>query len=311
MQLSRRDFVKGFGASTGTILLYGVTSADKTLAASSTLVPVEEGRKAALYDGSICIGCRACQFACKSWNKLPPDSSGYGGSIADSPSDLSAKTFTLIKYRVLETNGDKDLVFCKYQCMHCEHPACAEACIVGALQKTADGPVTYDDNKCIGCRYCMMACPFGIPKYEWDKPVPWIRKCTFCADRQDEGLSPACVTACPTGALEFGDREDLIAEARERITAAPDKYVDHIYGEKEIGGTSWLYLSPVPFEKLELPTLGSEPVTVDVQRAMGAVPPVLIGVAAAMAGVRWLTQRRQKISQTEAGEEENQEEAIK
>jgi len=148
---------------------------------------------------------------------------------------------------------------------------------------------------------------FGIPNFEWDKPLPWIRKCTFCADRQGGGLKPACVTTCPSGALEFGERDDLIAEARERIAATPGRYVDHIYGENEVGGTSWLYLSPVPFEKLGLPTLGSEPVTVDAERAMGAVPPVLAGMAATMAGVYWLIQRRQKISQAKDSDKEKEE----
>ncbi|MCK4724117.1 MAG: 4Fe-4S dicluster domain-containing protein, partial [Dehalococcoidia bacterium] len=186
-------------------------------------------------------------------------------------------------------------------------PACVAACPVGALQKTPDGPVVYDDNKCFGCRYCMVVCPFGIPSFEWDKPLPWIRKCTFCADRQGGGMEPACVTTCPSGALEFGERDDLIAEARERIAATPGRYVDHIYGENEVGGTSWLYLSPVPFEKLGLPTLGSEPVTVDAERAMGAVPPVLFGVTATMAGVYWLIQRRQKVSQVEDNDKEKEE----
>jgi len=246
-----------------------------------------------LYDASKCVGCRACQNACKSWNKLPPDSFGYGG-IYDNPSELSAKTFTIIKAKEFEINGNKELLFTKYQCMHCKIPACVNACIVGALQKTAEGPVVYDEGKCIGCRYCMVACPFGVPAFEWEKPLPWIRKCTFCVDRLGEGLEPACVAACPAGALKFGKRDDLIAEARERIAAEPEKYIDHIYGEKELGGTSWLYLSPVPFEELGFPILDTEPVTVNVERAMGAVLPVLFGVAAAMTGVYWLIQRRQK-----------------
>ncbi|RLC60802.1 MAG: 4Fe-4S ferredoxin, partial [Chloroflexi bacterium] len=133
--------------------------------------------------------------------------------------------------------------------------------------------------------------------FEWDKPLPWIRKCTFCADRQAAGLKPACVATCPTGALEFGEREELIVEAHRRIVAEPEKYVDYVYGENEIGGTSWLYLSPVPFEKLGFPTLGSEPVVVNAERAMGAVPPALIAVAASMAGIYWLVRRREKMSQ--------------
>jgi formate dehydrogenase iron-sulfur subunit len=210
---------------------------------------------------------------------------------------MDACTFTKINFTELEYNGRFRWVFNKTQCMHCEHPACVEACIVGALEKQPDGPVTYDDHKCIGCRYCQVACPFGIPNFEWDKPMPWIRKCTFCADRQAAGLRPACVTTCPTGALVSGDREVLLAEARQRIASSPGKYVDHIYGEKEVGGTSWLYLSPVPFEKLGFASVGSEAVTINAARAMGLVPPVLLGVAATMTGVYLLTKRRHKLEQ--------------
>jgi len=240
--------------------------------------------------------------ACKQWNELPSEATTNEGTC-ENPPKLSASTFTKIHFTEIEDNGKFQWVFNKLQCMHCEHPACVEACLVGALEKTPDGPVTYDDRKCIGCRYCMVVCPFGIPNFEWDDPLPWIRKCTFCADRQGAGLKPACVTTCPTGALKFGEREELIAEAKERIAAVPGKYVDYIYGEHEVGGTSWLYLSPVPFEEMGLPTLGSEPVTVNAERAMGAVPPVLLGVAAAMSGIYWLTKRRQKISQKESDEE--------
>ena len=262
--------------------------------------------KAVLYDATKCIGCRACQVACKQWNELPAVATTNTGTY-ENPPRMDAYTFTKISFTELEDNGKFQWVFAKHQCMHCEHPACVEACIVGALEKRPDGPVTYDDNKCIGCRYCQVACPFGIPNFEWDKPLPWIRKCTFCADRQGGGLKPACVTTCPSGALEFGERDDLIAEARERIAATPGRYVDHIYGEKEVGGTSWLYLSPVPFEKLGLPTLGSEPVTVDVERAMGAVPPMLFGVAAVMSGIYWLVKRRDRMSREKADEKEKEE----
>ena len=261
--------------------------------------------KATLYDANKCIGCRGCQVACKAWNDLPAEATTNRGTH-ENPPQLSARTWTKIRFTEVEDDGEFRWVFTKVQCMHCEYPACAEACLVGALQKTADGPVVYDDRKCIGCRYCMVACPFGVPTFEWDKPLPWVRKCTSCVDRLSEGLEPACVKTCPTGALKFGEREELITEARERIAATPDKYVDHIYGEKEVGGTCRLYLSPVPFEKLGFPTLGSEPVTVNVERAMGAVPPVLIGVAAAMAGIYWLIQRRDKTSQTKANDEERE-----
>jgi len=217
--------------------------------------------KGVLYDATKCIGCRACQVACKQWNEcracqvackqwneLPAEKTTNSGTY-ENPPRMSAYTFTKINFTEVEYNGEFKWVFNKQQCMHCQEPGCAEACIVGALVKTEEGPVTYDDGKCIGCRYCMVACPFGIPTFEWDKPLPWIRKCTFCADRQAAGLKPACVTTCPTGALKFGERDELIVEAQRRIAEHPDRYVNHIYGAQEVGGTSWLYLSPVPFEE--------------------------------------------------------------
>jgi len=258
--------------------------------------------KAVLYDANKCIGCRACQVACKQWNELPSDSTTNSGTY-ENPPKTCAHTYTKIRFNEVEHDGKFHWVFTKVQCMHCEHPACAEACLVGAFVKTPDGAVTYNDRKCIGCRYCMVACPFGVPAYDWDDPLPWVRKCTFCADRQGGGLKPACVTTCPTGALKYGDREALIAEAHARIAAEPGLYVDHVYGEKEVGGTAWLYLSPVPFEKLGFPNLGTEPVTVNVERAMGAVPPVLVGVAAIMAGIYWFVKRRTGIGQAGAREE--------
>jgi formate dehydrogenase iron-sulfur subunit len=292
LELNRRDFLKLSGASVGGLFLIGTPLPNPKSDSSPSSVAQGEG-KGVLYDVNKCVGCRACQNACKSWNGLPADSFGYGG-IYDNPSELSAKTFTLIKAKEFEIKGNKELLFTKYQCMHCKIPACVNACLVGALTKTAEGPVVYDEGKCIGCRYCMVACPFGVPAFEWEEPLPWIRKCTFCVDRLKDGLEPACVAACPAGALKFGNREELIAEARERIAAEPDRYIDHIYGEKELGGTSWLYLSPVPFEELGLPSLDTEPVNVNVERAMGAVLPALVSVAATMTGIYWLIQRRQK-----------------
>ncbi|MFH0913793.1 MAG: 4Fe-4S dicluster domain-containing protein [Chloroflexota bacterium] len=255
--------------------------------------------KAALYDATRCIACRGCQSACKQWNE---SDEGAGEKTVnwgsyENPPQLSASTFTRVRFTEVENSGKLTWVFTKLQCMHCLHPACVAACPVGALERLEDGPVVYDEGKCIGCRYCMVACPFGIPTFEWDKPLPWIRKCTFCADRLSNGLEPACIKTCPTDAIILGEREELLKEARKRLQSQPQVYVNHIYGEKEVGGTSWLYLSPISFDKLGFPTLGTEPVTVDAERAMSAVPPVLLGVAAAMASVYWLSQRRQKLSQ--------------
>ena len=289
MKLNRRDFLKVSVGTTGLILLHSPEKA-------SAKEPPNKSGKAVLVDASKCVGCWWCYAACKHEHNLPetikPD--------LEYPPELNSNVWTTLCIR---KNGSERL-FAKLQCMHCEFPACVTACPVGALEKTADGPVVYDEHKCIGCRYCMVACPFGVPNFEWEDPTPWIRKCDFCADRLAEGLEPACVAACTTGALKFGEREDLIAEARERIAAEPNKYINHIYGEEEAGGTSWLYISPVPFEKLGLPTLGSEPVTLDAERAMGAVPPVLLGVAAAMSGIYWLVKRRDRMSRERAEEKE-------
>ncbi len=246
---------------------------------------------AVLCDTTKCIGCRGCQVACKQWNQLPSISATNNGTL-ENPPQLNEYTFTKVRFTEAEDAGKLQLVFSKVQCMHCEHPACAAACPVGAFTKQDNGPVTYDDGKCIGCRYCMVACPFGVPTFQWDKAIPWIRKCTFCADRQGGGLQPACVTTCPTGALKFGQRQALVSEARQRITAQPALYVNHIYGEKEAGGTSWLYIASVPFEKLGFPNVRPEAVTLNAERAMGAVPTALLTVAVTMSGVYWLIKRR-------------------
>ena len=190
--------------------------------------------------------------------------------------------------------------------MHCLTPACVTACRVGALQKTPEGPVIYDDDKCFGCRDCMVACKFGVPDFEWDDPTPWIRIRDFCADRLAEGLEPACVEACTTGTPKFWDRDELLVEARERIAAELDKYVDHVYGEKEAGGTAWLYISGVPLEEMGFPSPGTGPVTLNAQRTMVAVPPVLLG-AVAMTGIYWLIRRRERISSDKKKDNKKQE----
>ncbi len=264
-----------------------------------------------LYDGTRCIGCRSCQVACKQWNNKAAEETNNTGEYQNPPK-LSSDTLTLMRFKEVQYNGKFHWAFAKVQCMHCEHPACKSACPVGAFQKQERGPVVYDDGRCFGCRYCMVACPFGIPTFEWEEPLPWVRKCTFCADRQSGGLEPACATACPTGALKFGPREDLIAEAHDRIAASNGKYVNHVYGEEEVGGTSWLYLSSVPFEELGFPTLGTEAVSENVDVTMRTLPYYAFGVAAIMAGLYWVTKRRRKLSQGEKGEHsEDREEVMK
>jgi Fe-S-cluster-containing dehydrogenase component len=211
---------------------------------------------AMLYDNTICTGCKACMPACNDANGLPPDTSLSAG-LWHMPLDLNAKTKNIIKlYQEPQGPG---FAFVKRQCMHCLDPACVTACPFGALEKNRWGAVTWTGSRCIGCRYCEVACPFEVPKFEWDQWNPKIVKCEFCFDqRLKQNQQPACCAVCPTGAVIFGTRVDLLAKAKERIAVTPGKYFeDRVYGEHEAGGTQVLYLSSVPFDKIGLPKLGS------------------------------------------------------
>ena len=292
--MDRRSFLKLSGAGLGTAFL-GAKQADPAQASRA-----HHNGVAMLYDSTKCIGCRACQNACKEWNGNPPEA-GAGG-LYDTPVGLSADTWTLIQ--LAKPKGSDEWAFLKRQCMHCLHPACVSACPVGALQQTEQGAVVYDPDRCIGCRYCMVACPFGVPKFEWEESLPYIRKCTFCIDRLEDGLEPACAAACPVGALVFGERDSLIAEGENRIQNSPDKYVNHVYGKEELGGTSMLYLSHIPFEELGLPTLGSEPVTrLSEAIATYGTPSVALSVATLLGGLYYWFTRREAVAE-EIGAEE-------
>jgi Fe-S-cluster-containing dehydrogenase component len=251
-----------------------------------------------LYDTTRCIGCKACVFACQQANGLEPSRDADGLHLA--PVDLNERTKNVIK---LYKDGAR-LSFFKAQCMHCVDPACASACMLGSLKKDpATGVVGYDPSYCVGCRYCQMACPFNVPKFEFSKAVPQIVKCELCrhrvkgplakgADgftRYAMGEGPACCEVCPREAVVYGTREELLAEAKRRIAAHPGRYFeDRVYGEKEGGGTQVLYLSHVPFEKLGLPSLaerGVPHVAYTVQEGIyrGFVAPVaLYGALAAV-----------------------------
>lgn len=254
MGIERREFLKTMAiassALSGVSNLYGK---EKDV--------LNKDRFGVLTDLTYCVGCRKCELACNEANDLPINS-------ADSYSDTSVfenmRRPTSEQYTVVNSYANKGLdsgaLNVKVQCMQCEHPACASACIVGALKKHPDGPVTYDASACIGCRYCMIACPFQIPAYEYEKVLtPQVRKCTMCFERTIEnGQLPACVDACPIEAIIFGARKELIDIAHERIRTHPDRYVDHIYGEYEVGGTSWMYLSNHPFTDIGFPELGDK-----------------------------------------------------
>ncbi|MCB2198856.1 4Fe-4S dicluster domain-containing protein [bacterium] len=241
-----------------------------------------QGNKAILTDTTKCIGCRECVLACKQRNKLEQDKPRRW-SLDDG---LSARNWTSIVER---PGGD----YVRKQCRHCLEPACVSVCPVGALSKSETGAVIYDGDKCMGCRYCMMACPYGIPRYDWDLAVPYVRKCILCDDQVKQGGSPACTEACPTGATIFGTRDELIVEARRRIEADPDRYVNHIWGEDEVGGTSVMMISNIDLSFLSYGTkLDSTPLPARTKTAMGAVPAVFAGMAATMTGLHWIIKRR-------------------
>jgi formate dehydrogenase iron-sulfur subunit len=258
---------------------------------------------AILTDTTLCTGCQKCVAACKSENELGKDLPRRWKRRID---DLSSTRYTTI----LRRPNDH---FVRQQCRHCLEPACVSACLVGALQKTPEGPVIYDGNRCMGCRYCMVACPYGIPRYDWDKPIPYIRKCDMCHERVKDGGEPACVEACPEKATIFGDRDELIEEARRRIRENPEKYVDKIYGETEIGGTAVIYISDIPLDFLAFkPELGDEPLPELTWAALSKVPPLALGVGGVMAGVWWIIGRRIQLTEEAkrsamAGDETDQE----
>ncbi|MBU3937804.1 MAG: 4Fe-4S dicluster domain-containing protein [Proteobacteria bacterium] len=205
--------------------------------------------KSVLIDLTRCTGCRGCQVACKQWNERAARKTVLNGDFTNPP-EMSSDCYTRIKFIEHEKNGKPMWSFVKDQCLHCKEPACVSVCPVGALEKSKEGPVKYSYDKCIGCRYCMVACPFHIPKYEWEKVLPWVQKCSFCSERINDGMEPACVKVCPTDTMFYGEQDVVMAEAKKRIKENPGKYVNHIYGKDEAGGTAWMYISGVPFEEL-------------------------------------------------------------
>nr|WP_320190687.1 hydrogenase 2 operon protein HybA [uncultured Desulfobacter sp.] len=258
MQLSRRHFFKIMGAATAT-----ATVAPATADAWQSKAPPDPF--GCLVDLTRCVGCRKCEEACAEVNHLPtPERAACQCTVFEKKRRPDDKAYTVVNRYFPGTVDENDApvpTFAKVQCMHCQDPACVSACIVGALTKDETGAVRYNVDKCIGCRYCMVACPFEIPAYEYFDPVtPRVMKCTFCYDRISEaGGLPGCATICPTEALTFGKRQTLLNVAKKRLAQNPGKYIDHIYGEKEAGGTSWLYISAVPFETVNLPELPDKP----------------------------------------------------
>ncbi len=254
-------------------------------------------RPALLIDVTKCIGCEECVKACVKVNNLGVYKPGGDPQIQDTGDGLSAKRWTA----VVPQAGQH---FVRKQCRHCLEPACVSACPVGAMQKSPEGPVIYDKAICMGCRYCMVACPFGIPRYEWSSPVPYVNKCVMCYARLKDGNLPACAEACPTRATIFGDRDELIAEATHRLQAEPNKYIHHVYGADEVGGTSVLYVSDIDLGFLNYKNpLPPEPVPNLTWAVMQQIPTVAVGMAVASSGVYWVIERRMRMARLKREEE--------
>lgn len=261
--MDRRSFIKTLGIMGASTLPGKKLLAQKVKKDDKELMGI-------LVDTTKCIGCQSCEEACAEANGLPEP------NLDDLDPKVHVKTSTSQWTVVNSYETDAGEVYVKKQCMHCNEPACATACPTKAMLKTEEGPVIWREDKCMGCRFCMLSCPFDIPKFEYDSPVPKIQKCVMCWDRLQEGELPACVENCPMEALVFGKRRDLIEEAKSLIYKNPDDYIHQIYGEDEAGGTGYLYLSAVPFEQLGFRTdLGTTPFPEFTKDFLYAVPIIL------------------------------------
>lgn len=310
MKLNRRALLKlGLAATSG--------AAVPALAAQEPQTPKEKPASSpdyvgVLVDTTLCIGCRKCEEACNRRNHLPRTAESFSDrDVLRAFRRPTENAFTVVNRFPGSPSPDQaglPQTYCKAQCMHCLYPSCVSACIVGALTKSPDGAVVYNSTICIGCRYCQIACPFEIPAYEFHEPLtPRVRKCEFCADRaKGTGANPACAASCPTEALVFGRRADLVAMAKDRLKKRPDRYRDHIYGDTEVGGTSWLYLTGRPIQEiglLKLPATPPPQLTEAIQHGIfkyGAIPVAFYGL---LAGIMWYKHRQHPEGDSHAGEE--------
>jgi len=285
----RREFLKSLGvASLGGAL--------PTASLAEHPVANHDQDLGVLVDTTYCVGCRKCEWACRDSNHMAnePIESYANAATLTAARRPDAKLHTVVNAYPGATDGEPRFV--KFQCMHCLEPACASACIVGALKKDSAGPVSYDADKCIGCRYCMVACPFQIPTYEYDVALdPRVMKCTFCFEKTVQaGGRPACVSICPEGCLIYGSRADLIDYARRRMEREPERYHQHIFGEHEAGGTSWLYLAAAPLTTLGFPALEETAPGHYTERVQHGIfkhffPPVAL--YSLLGGIMWLNRR--------------------
>ncbi len=286
MGIDRRSFLKVLGGGVAGAAL-GSLLTPKRLKAEAIAPPKQF--VGVLVDTTRCVGCRSCEMACAEAHHLTvPD-------ISDPSAFEKERKTTVSQWTVVNRyETEKGEIFVKTQCMHCNQPGCVAACLVKAMEKRKEGPVTWETN-CMGCRYCMPSCPFEIPKFEYQSSTPRIQKCNMCWERLGKGEKPACVENCPEEALLFGPRRKLIEEANSRIYKNPEKYITQIYGEHEVGGTGYLYLSKVPFEQIGFRTdLGTTPYPEYTKGFLYSVPLVLLLWPAFLIGVNTVTKREEE-----------------
>ncbi|HUL33659.1 MAG TPA: hydrogenase 2 operon protein HybA [Candidatus Eisenbacteria bacterium] len=290
MDVNRRDILKAL-MSGSALAAMTTAGAPVAKAGAGDPVPPLPDAMGLMYDATVCIGCRACMPACQNANGLKPDL-GASGGLYMQPDSLNAHTKNLIKLYVAADGHERS--FMKQQCMHCVDPACVSGCPMKALHKEPHGVVGWNPTVCIGCRYCQIACPFNIPKFEWDKVNPKIVKCELCRHIVGKTVSqPACTQVCPTHAVIYGKRSDLLAEAHLRIKAKPGFYFeDRVYGETEGGGTQCLVLSHVDYSKLGLPKLGKESPAAQTRRVSEFIYRGFLTPVVAYAGIVGIVRNR-------------------
>ena len=242
-----------------------------------------------LIDTTRCILCKLCETECHKFYDLKDER--LEGT--DTAPELDAYHYVALQAKEVQRNDRTQVIGLSKRCLHCFNPACVSVCPVGALNKRANGAVVWDEHKCIGCRYCQNACPFDIPKFEWDVPWPKISKCIFCNEKRLEtGGVPVCFDVCPTKAIRFGERADMIALAHERIRNEPGKYFDYIYGEHEVGGTAVMYISSVDPHELGFPEVEKEMYPEYTYEFLSKIPFEIGAIALFLAGTYLFRTRR-------------------
>ena len=301
MDANRRFFLKTLAAA-------GIAAAigdPKRAKADVASLPGYRDQFGVLVDTTVCVGCRRCEWACKNSNVLPNRMPlkiyEKDRTVFQKIRRTNADTYTVVN-RFENPRDASSPIYVKKQCMHCYEPGCASSCFVKAFTKTPVGAVTYDASLCVGCRYCMAACPFDMPAYQYHNAfTPEVTKCTFCFERISKiGGIPACVTICPIETMTFGKRTDLIDLAKKKIRDNPGRYLNHVYGENEVGGTSWMYLSGVPFNMIGFRTdLGTDPIPKLGKPFLSLVAPVFITIPVLAMGFHSFKKRRDKLAEEE------------